>query len=108
MGWKATGQPTVRKQRDRWVVRLDGIDTESGKHRPRQLGTYASQRAVCTAASASDLKSGRGPEPVLDWLRATSEAMSLEESGSIVEPAFAARLSELRQLAVPFLKGSLP
>ncbi len=41
MGWKATGQPTVRKQRDKWVVRIDGIDTETGKHRPRQLGTYA-------------------------------------------------------------------
>ena len=32
MGWKATGQPTVRKQRDKWVVRVDGIDTETGKH----------------------------------------------------------------------------
>jgi hypothetical protein len=28
MGWKATGQPTVRQQRDRWVVRVDGIDTD--------------------------------------------------------------------------------
>ena len=46
MGWKATGQPTVRKQRDKWVVRVDGIDTATGKHRPRQLGTYASQRAA--------------------------------------------------------------
>jgi len=44
MAWKATGQPTVRKQRDKWVVRVDGIDTATatGKHRPRQLGTYAS------------------------------------------------------------------
>ena len=41
MGWKATGAPTVRKQRDKWVVRVDGIDTATGKHRPRQLGTYA-------------------------------------------------------------------
>ena len=30
MGWKATGQPTVRKQRDKWVVRVDGIDTATG------------------------------------------------------------------------------
>jgi integrase len=52
MGWKATGQPTVRKQRDKWVVRLDGIDTESGRHRPRQLGTYPSQRAARSAAAA--------------------------------------------------------
>jgi hypothetical protein len=50
MGWKATGQPTVRKQRDKWVVRVDGIDTETGKHRPRQLGTYPSQRSAVKAA----------------------------------------------------------
>ncbi len=50
MGWKAAGHPTVRKQRGKWVVRVDGIDTETGKHRPRQLGTYASQRAAQTAA----------------------------------------------------------
>ena len=34
MGWKSTGRPTVR-QSDKWVVRVDGIDTESGKDRPR-------------------------------------------------------------------------
>ena len=50
MGWKATGEPTVRKQRDKWVVRVDGIDTETGKARPRQVGTYLSQRAAKTAA----------------------------------------------------------
>ena len=50
MGWKATGAPTVRRQRDKWVVRVDGIDTATGKHRPRQLGTYPSQRAALTAA----------------------------------------------------------
>ena len=50
MGWKATGQPTVRKQRDKWVVRVDGIDTTTGKHRPRQLGTYSSQRSANAAA----------------------------------------------------------
>jgi len=46
MAWKATGQPTVRKQRDKWVVRVDGIDTATGKVRPRQLGSYASPRAA--------------------------------------------------------------
>ena len=59
MGWKATGQPTVRKQRDKWVVRVDGIDTETGNHRPRQLGTYAlaalgaGRRSVCLGPGAS-------------------------------------------------------
>jgi integrase len=51
MAWKATGRPTVQRHRDRWVVRVDGIDTESGRRRPRQLGTYASQRAARNAAA---------------------------------------------------------
>ena len=50
MAWKATGQPTVRKQRDKWVVRVDGIDIATGEVRPRQLGSYASQRAANSAA----------------------------------------------------------
>jgi hypothetical protein len=33
------------------VVRVDGIDTETGKHRPRQLGTYSSQRAARQAVA---------------------------------------------------------
>ena len=52
MTWKPTGQPTVRRQRDRWVVRVDGLDPETGKHRPRQLGTYSSRRSAQTAASS--------------------------------------------------------
>jgi integrase len=51
MAWKATGQPVVRQQRGRWVVRVDGIDTETGKVRPRQLGTFASRRAAQAAAT---------------------------------------------------------
>lgn len=63
MAWKSTGQPTVRKQRDRWVVRVDGIDTATGKHRPRQVGTYPSQRSAQAAARelrAQDVAVGRG------------------------------------------------
>jgi integrase len=51
MAWKPTGHPTVRRQRDKWVVRLDGIDTETGKHRPRQLGTFTSRRSAQSAAT---------------------------------------------------------
>jgi hypothetical protein len=40
----------VRKQRGRWVVRIDGLDTENGCKRPRQLGTYDSRRAAQQAA----------------------------------------------------------
>lgn len=68
MGWKATGQPTVRKQRDKWVVRVDGIDTATGKHRARQVGTYASQRSAQNAARsmrADDRSTERG---TVSWL----------------------------------------
>jgi hypothetical protein len=49
--WKASGRPSVRQQRSRWVVRVDGVDTETGRHRPRQLGTYASRRSAQRAAT---------------------------------------------------------
>ncbi len=68
MAWKATGLPTVRKQRDKWVVRVDGIDTVTGKHRPRQVGTYPSQRSATTAArsmKADDRSTERG---TVSWL----------------------------------------
>jgi integrase len=68
MAWKSTGQPTVRKQRDKWVVRVDGIDTSTGKHRPRQLGTYLSQRSATAAArsmKADDRSTERG---TVSWL----------------------------------------
>ena len=68
MGWKATGHPTVRQQRDKWVVRVDGIDTVTGKHRPRQLGTYNSQRSALAAArgvKAEDRSTERG---TVSWL----------------------------------------
>ncbi len=68
IAWKATGQPTVRKQRDKWVVRVDGIDTVTGTHRPRQMGTYASQRSALAAArsmKAEDRSTERG---TVSWL----------------------------------------
>jgi integrase len=68
MGWKATGQPTVRKQRDKWVVRVDGIDTETGKHRPRQLGTYASQRSALAASRAMSVHERLATRDTVSWL----------------------------------------
>jgi hypothetical protein len=68
MAWTATGQPTVRKQREKWAVRVDAIDTATGNHRPRQLGTYASQRSEQAAARsmrAEDRSTERG---TVSWL----------------------------------------
>lgn len=42
-------------------VRLDGIDTETGKRRPRQLGTYPSERRAIAAARAALVE-----EPILE------------------------------------------
>jgi len=48
----------VRKQREKWTVRVDGIDTETGKHRPRELGTYQSQRSAMAAARSMTVEIG--------------------------------------------------
>src|SRR6516164_7262128 len=68
MGWKATGQPSVRVQRGKWVVRVDGIDTETGRHRPRQLGTYASQRAAQAAARSTAARDRTVSRDTVGWL----------------------------------------
>ena len=69
MGWKATGQPTVRKQRDKWVVRVDGIDTATGKHRPRQLGTYAVAALRPDGGASPGKADGRSTERgTVSWL----------------------------------------
>lgn len=69
MGWKALGEPVVRRQRDRWVVRVDGIDTSTGQRRPRQLGTYPSHRAA-TAAARTAVAQGRtsAERGTVSWL----------------------------------------
>ena len=68
MGWKATGAPTVRKQRDKWVVRVDGIDTATGKHRPRQLGTYPSQRSALAAVRSGQADRRSIERGTVSWL----------------------------------------
>ena len=68
MAWKATGQPTVRKQRGKWVVRVDGIDTVTGKHKPKQLGTYQSQRSANAAARESRADDVAVTKGTVSWL----------------------------------------
>lgn len=70
MGWKAIGKPVVRKQRERFVVRIDGVDTETGRRLPRQLGTYPSRRAAGAAAREAlvEGRSGSGDRNTLSWL----------------------------------------
>ncbi len=57
MGWKATGQPTVRRQRDKWTVRVDGTDAERCA-----LGAFLAgyrgltQGRVCRRSSAGNYR----------------------------------------------------
>lgn len=44
-----------------------------------------------------DLKSGRGPAPMLEWLSAVSEAMATEESGAVVAQEMLSRIDRLRE-----------
>ena len=69
MGWKASGEPLVRQQRGRWTVRVDGIDTVTGQHRPRQLGTFSSRRAAEQAARTAIAEGRLGPDKgTVSWL----------------------------------------
>ena len=67
MAWKATGDPTVRKQRGRWVVRVDGVDTGTGQHRPRQLGTYETARLANLAARSARADGNASARGTLGW-----------------------------------------
>jgi integrase len=49
-------------------VRVDGIDTETGLPRPRQLGTYLSKRTAAAAARATDADDGSGSRDTVGWL----------------------------------------
>lgn len=55
-----------------------------------------------------DLKSGRGPKPLLDLLVGVSKAMEIEESGAEVPDELVKELGRLRTLAVPFMGGPSP
>jgi integrase len=68
VGWKASGRPTVRKQRDKWVVRVDGIDTETGRQRPRQLGTYSSKRSAVAASRSVAFEERVASRDTVSWL----------------------------------------
>ena len=98
MSWKSVGQPTARQQRDKWVVRIDGIDTTTGKRRPRQIGTYASQRSALAAARefrANERSTERG---TVSWL-----VRRYVEGKSDITP----KAREQYQWAIPHIESEL-
>ena len=67
MGWKATGQPTVRKQRE--VGRAGGRDRHRDRQSPtRRLGTYASQRSALAAARSVSVQERAASRDTVGWL----------------------------------------
>ncbi len=64
MGWKALGEPAVRRQRDRWVVRVDGIDTTTGRRRNGANVVPARDRLRrCEVLQIMPTPSHRSPRP---------------------------------------------
>ena len=86
MSWKAVGKPTVRQQRGKWVVRVDGIDTSTASKLPRQLGAFPSQRAARNAASkfiadgAEQAERGNVSWAVDRWLASKSDVSAKSRS----------------------------
>ncbi|MGH7686382.1 MAG: RelA/SpoT domain-containing protein [Candidatus Dormibacteria bacterium] len=87
-----------------------GYPDEEGEQRAVevQLRTQTMHEWAITVERLSgqlrdDLKSGRGPAPLLEWLAAVSEAMAIEESGNTVPPALHQRIGQLRLAAAPSL-----
>ncbi len=72
--------------------------------RTRYMHDWAVAVEQWGALVGEDLKSGRGPRPVLDWLSALGSALALEEAGEPVDSQLSAYISELRNQALPFLR----
>jgi ppGpp synthetase/RelA/SpoT-type nucleotidyltranferase len=50
-----------------------------------------------------DLKSGRGPTEVLEWLELVAEALAIEDAGEVVDSIFMDRIRDLRKHALPYI-----
>lgn len=76
--------------------------------RTRVMHEWAVTVERLTSRVGEDFKSGEGSEHVLAFLQAASEAMAEEELNGHVHPDVAARVSQLRPLAVQFLLPRQP
>ena len=71
MAWKQSGQPTIQQQRGKWVARVEGIDTETGECRPRQIGTFTDAVPRCSQLTTPASTSTSGTPPPSTAIRAT-------------------------------------
>ena len=70
MTWVTTGEPTIQRQRSRWVVRVAGYDAATGRRRVRQLGTHETKKAaVAHQRAIMDGRVGSDDETLSAYLR---------------------------------------
>ncbi|MFN7151058.1 MAG: tyrosine recombinase XerC [Microthrixaceae bacterium] len=70
MTWVTTGEPTIQRQRSRWVVRVSGYDAATGRRRVRQLGTHETKKAaVAHQRAIMDGRAGSDDETLSAYLR---------------------------------------
>lgn len=72
--------------------------------RTRVMHEWAYMVERITGQLGTDVKSGKGPQVVLDWFQAVSEAMALEEQGLTVHETLGSRIAQLRAAALPYLR----
>lgn len=72
--------------------------------RTRVMHEWAYMVERITGQLGTDVKSGKGPQVVLDWFQAVSEAMALEEQGLTVHETLGTRIAQLRAAALPYLR----
>lgn len=73
--------------------------------RTRIQNEWAYTVETITSRLGLDIKGGAGPEPVRAWFAAVSAAMAVEEHGDEVGPDLLAKVSTLKEQALPYLRG---
>jgi ppGpp synthetase/RelA/SpoT-type nucleotidyltranferase len=86
------------------VVEYDGRSIEIQLRTP-VMHEWAITMERLSGRLREDLKSGRGPEPLLELMGIISQAMALEERGESVDNDLVSRIERLREEALPYLAG---
>ena len=86
------------------IVQYDGMNVEV-QLRTQVMHQWAIAVERLSWRMSDDLKSGTGPREIIDWLRAVSMAMAIEETGGTVSQAALADLNGLRETALAYIGG---
>lgn len=86
------------------VVQYDGRNIEV-QLRTRLMHEWAVAVERLGGNIDADLKSGKGPPQILQWLEAIAEALAIEDAGETVDSALAEEIGRLRLAALPFMSG---